>query len=144
MGVAVVLGSLIWCRRCPEGPLQMCTHWHLIVRTHWDPADNEKRYSISANCKIPSGAYRNDQTMPPQAVHTKMKANHTAGRKPTTQRGDGDSGERLTHRVSSVAVNITRVKGGGGTATIDCNASALNKVSKLSDHNEAMGIQENV
>ena len=41
VGVAVVLGSLIWCRRCPEGPLQMCTHW-LLEPTHWHPADNRR------------------------------------------------------------------------------------------------------
>lgn len=41
VGVAVVLGSLIWCRRCPEGPLQICTHWRLEP-THWDPADNRR------------------------------------------------------------------------------------------------------
>ena len=48
----------------------------------------------------------------------------------------------MTHRGSSVALNITRVKGGG--ATIDCNASALNKVSKLSVSqrgDEDLGIQ---
>ena len=49
----------------------------------------------------------------------------------------------MTHKIeSSVAVNIARVK--GGRATIDFNASALNKVSKLSVSqrgDEDLGIQ---